>query len=598
MTADPSRPDPPDGTTHIGADAPAVSPGPGWDHLEVRGEIGRGGFGRVYRAWDSALAREVALKIVKLDRADRAAAALHEGRMLARVRHRHVVTVYAARQVGGDVGLTMELIRGEHLGDYVRRQGPMSAEEATVVGLAVCQALAAVHAAGLLHRDIKARNVMREAGGRIVLMDFGTGVESGPAAGNDGPGGTGTPACMAPEVLMGGAATHASDLYSVAVLLFYLVTGEYPVPGSTAVAIAEAHAAGRRRLLNDLRSDLPDGFTRAIERGLNGDPSQRYQTAGAFIAALQAAMPSVRDAPIHVPPPAPAPATGSSWSRIATLAAAGLAGLWLLGLLTSVASNSTWRMGAFSDDTPLTWLGFGLRMVIPFLGPALVVVVLLYAVRAGWRIAPALVPPLAAPRARLESGWRRLRARLLEGPNASEAQYVLLAQVVTLAALVWGFRDVIGAFASFADATEPDTMTLLGGDRPNAYRITLTVAITLMALAWRAVLTRPSARMRADGPVVAGGIGIIVLLLVMLELPYRLVYHSERPVVAHGSQCCFDLGRRDDRVLLYCPTAPAPRIVEAAETEVTPPLLTGISLFWLTTASTDGDRTGCTAARR
>ncbi|MGE0704592.1 MAG: serine/threonine-protein kinase, partial [Vicinamibacterales bacterium] len=148
-----------------------------WGDLEILAELGAGGFGKVYRAHDRTLARDVALKVIALQRDEDAAAVLREGQMLARIRHRNVVTVHSAQRVADQVGVTMELVEGQNLAELVRENGPMGAEESAVIGLSLCQALAAVHAAGLVHRDVKARNVMRERGGRIVLMDFGLGLD-------------------------------------------------------------------------------------------------------------------------------------------------------------------------------------------------------------------------------------------------------------------------------------------------------------------------------------------------------------------------------------------------------------------------------------
>ena len=260
-----------------------------WGEFRLISELGRGGFGRVYHAWDPTLTRDIALKVVRLPDTTAAATALQEGRMLARVRHRNVVTVYGAQQIGEEVGVWMELIRGRHLSQLVREQGPMGAEEATVVGISVCQALAAVHAAGLLHRDIKANNVMRESGGRIVLMDFGAGRESGSAIAGDL---AGTPVYMAPEILRGGPASPGSDLYSVGVLLFFVTTGEYPVVGQSMLELSLAHQRGERRLLADRRPDLPDGFVRAVERALAPSHQNRPSSAGAMMRDLANALPS------------------------------------------------------------------------------------------------------------------------------------------------------------------------------------------------------------------------------------------------------------------------------------------------------------------
>ena len=137
--------------------------------------------------------------------------------------------MYGADEHDGRVGLWTEFVRGESL-DAVGRSahGPLGAREAALVGLDVCRALAAVHGAGLVHRDVKAQNVMREAGGRIVLMDFGTGAEIAGAHARL----AGTPLYLAPEIFAGEPATSLqSDIYSVGVLLFYLVTGAFPGDG-------------------------------------------------------------------------------------------------------------------------------------------------------------------------------------------------------------------------------------------------------------------------------------------------------------------------------------------------------------------------------
>ena len=161
-TGDPVRP----------ADAPTH-----WDEFRILRELGRGGFGRVYSAYDEGLAKEIALKIVRPSDPSRISAVMREGQMLARVRHPNVVTVHAVRRVGGEVGFVMDLIDGESLAARVHRVGRLGAEEAEAIGETLCHALAAVHAAGLLHGDIKAHNVMRDSAGHIVLMDFGAGRE-------------------------------------------------------------------------------------------------------------------------------------------------------------------------------------------------------------------------------------------------------------------------------------------------------------------------------------------------------------------------------------------------------------------------------------
>ncbi len=265
----------------------ALDPGPGgphWGRLSLLDRIGQGTSCEVYRAWDTALHREVALKLLhdEGDHAEAQGRLLEEARRLARVRHTHVVQVYGAEQHDGRVGLWMELVRGESLEQTVQTRGAFGAREAALIGLDLCAALAAVHGAGLLHRDVKAQNVMRESGGRLVLMDFGTGEELS---------GTnrliGTPLYLAPEIFRGQRASVQSDLYSLGVLLFYLVTGKFPVNAGSMEQLARAHAHRERQPLRDLRPDLPEAFVAAVERALDSDPSRRHQSVGEFESALR-----------------------------------------------------------------------------------------------------------------------------------------------------------------------------------------------------------------------------------------------------------------------------------------------------------------------
>src|SRR4029453_17983937 len=135
-------------------------------------------------------------------------------------------------------------------------EGPRGAGEAALIGQDVCQALAAVHAAGQVHRDVKAQNVMREQRGRVVLMDFGAGLPVSDKATRPGSI-TGTPLYLAPEVLEHGHVSIRSDLYSVGILLYHLVTNAYPVRGQTASALLDAPRHGRVKRLRDVAPTLP-----------------------------------------------------------------------------------------------------------------------------------------------------------------------------------------------------------------------------------------------------------------------------------------------------------------------------------------------------
>jgi len=260
-----------------------------WGHFLILGRIGGGSFADVYRAHDTKLQCDIALKLMRRDDGPaNLLRALKEARLLARVRHANVVTVYGADQVDGRVGLWMELVRGTTLEDLMQRQGMFGAREAANIGLDLCRAIAAVHRAGLLHGDIKAHNVMREEGGRTVLMDFGAGKDLDTLRAGVIPAAdfAGTPLYLAPEIFDGARRTKVADVYSLGVLLFHLVTNRYPVEGETRAAIDDAHHKGVRTHVRDLRPELPDEFVNVIERALDPDPHQRFQSAGAFEMAL------------------------------------------------------------------------------------------------------------------------------------------------------------------------------------------------------------------------------------------------------------------------------------------------------------------------
>jgi eukaryotic-like serine/threonine-protein kinase len=290
---------------------------PRWGHLLLLDKIGEGTFGEVYRARDPWLDREVALKLLR-STVTGPGRIVSEGQALARVRHPNVVMVHGADMHEGRAGLWMEFVRGRTLSEIVATDGPMSAAEAAIAGQELCRALSAVHGAGLVHRDVKAQNVMRESGGRLVLMDFGAGH---------------TPLYLAPELLNHESpASASSDIYALGVLLYFLVTGTYPVRGASLEELERAHANGARRRLGDARPDLPDLFVSVVERAMHPDPAQRFATAREMREALARAtsigtarMPALTAPPPAVVPPVPrwrkpAIAAAATFAVVATLA--------------------------------------------------------------------------------------------------------------------------------------------------------------------------------------------------------------------------------------------------------------------------------------
>jgi eukaryotic-like serine/threonine-protein kinase len=273
-----------DPATELRGSAPAPVE---WGHLRVRDRIGGGTFGEVYRAWDSKLDREVALKLLTEDRSlpGRSAAILEEGRLLARVQHRNVVAIYGADRIDDRVGLWMELIDGETLQEAIRRGRSFSPADAVRIGIELAGAIGAVHDAGLLHRDIKPHNIMVARQGRVVLMDFGTGYDTRTGEPH---GLSGTPLYLAPELLAGHPPSASTDIYSAGVVLFYLLTRTYPVSGETLSDLRLAHQGRPAPDIRHLSPDVPRALALAIARALDPDPGRRQPTAKTLESELAA----------------------------------------------------------------------------------------------------------------------------------------------------------------------------------------------------------------------------------------------------------------------------------------------------------------------
>jgi TolB-like protein/Flp pilus assembly protein TadD len=298
-----------------------------WGHLRILERIGRGTFGEVYRAWDSRLDREVALKILPCDDDPDQhgwTSVIREGQLLARVRHPNVVTVYCADLIDNRIGVWMELIDGRTLDQVLATDGVFAEQQAMEIGIQLCHALAAVHDTGLLHRDVKAHNVMVAEDGRVVLMDFGAGRE---AEEHGSPDLTGTPLYLAPEVFDGQPASKQSDIYSLGVLLYHLVTGSYPVNGKTIDDLRKAHRSARPASLRDVRPDVRRLFVDIVERALARSPAARYRTAREMESALASVLERSR--------------LGIGTRRRALLAAAALMVLGVAGSLWMMAPGGS-----------------------------------------------------------------------------------------------------------------------------------------------------------------------------------------------------------------------------------------------------------------
>lgn len=256
--------------------------------------IGRGGMGEVFKARHELLQREVALKRLHSDRLDAQEEMrerfLREGRALARLRHHNIVAVHDLFERRGEMYMAMELVDGHDLGALIER-GPLPLDVACIVGIEVAGALEAAHRMGIVHRDIKAGNVMLGRDGAVKLMDFGIArqeeVEGVTKTGLV----MGTPRYLAPELLQGATADPRSDVYGLAALLYHCVSGRRIFEEATPENLFHLIHAGKYTPLRKVAPSVPRRLRRLIERGLErrlerrfGSPSELRQQLELYVA--------------------------------------------------------------------------------------------------------------------------------------------------------------------------------------------------------------------------------------------------------------------------------------------------------------------------
>jgi hypothetical protein len=249
--------------------------------------LGKGGMGEVYRADDLVLEQPVALKFLPESlSANEAALARFRGevRIARQVSHPNVCRVYDLGEAAGQYFLSMEYVDGEDLGSLLRRIGRLPTDKALEIARQLCAGLAAAHAKGVLHRDLKPGNVMLDARGQVLLTDFGLAGLAGQIEGDEVR--NGTPAYMAPEQLAGEEVTVRSDIYSLGLVLYEIFTGKLPFESTTLAGLMQAQRESAPVSPSTLVRELDPAVERAILRCLQAKPAHRPPSALAVAAAL------------------------------------------------------------------------------------------------------------------------------------------------------------------------------------------------------------------------------------------------------------------------------------------------------------------------
>jgi predicted Ser/Thr protein kinase len=273
------------------------------NRYEIEGVLGEGGMGMVYKAHDRVLDETVALKVLRPDFARTAEAGKRfrsEIKLARKVSHRNVCRIHEYGEDGVLRYLSMEFIDGVNLKQAVRGKGGLPVEDAREVTVQIAKGLQAIHDVGIIHRDLKTANLMRDARGVVRLMDFGIAKQWNEQVG-EGMTGVGdiigTPEYMSPEQARGQKLDFRSDIYALGIVMFELLTGELPFRGETALDTLLKHVQDRP----PLEGRVPNEMIPILRKALAKDPRERYASARGLVADLRATLPGVPLPPRAVP---------------------------------------------------------------------------------------------------------------------------------------------------------------------------------------------------------------------------------------------------------------------------------------------------------
>ena len=260
------------------------------NRYDVLEELGRGGMGRVYKVFDRRVKEEVALKLLRSDIADdpnMVERFSNELKFARKIVHRNVARMYDLGEEEGVLYITMEFVPGEDLKAFIKRAGRLSYEKSIAIIEQVCEGLTEAHKLGLVHRDLKPQNIMIDKAGNAHIMDFGIARSLDTEGITDAGAVIGTPDYMSPEQVGGEDVDQRSDLYSLGVILYEMVTGRVPFQADSAFAVGMKHKSETPQAPHAINPQIPDDLSRLIMKCMEKDRGERYQAAEEILTGLK-----------------------------------------------------------------------------------------------------------------------------------------------------------------------------------------------------------------------------------------------------------------------------------------------------------------------
>jgi serine/threonine protein kinase len=525
--------------------------------------IGVGGMGEVFLGSDTRLHRKVALKCLFASSGDVRSRILHEAQVIAQINHPDIATVHDVVEHGPRTFLVMEYVEGESLASHLRRER-LPIDRVIAIGRQLASALAAAHAKGVIHGDVKPANIQVKPGGSIKVLDFGVAqavslVTTGaPTTASVRGVNGGTPAYMSPEQMLGRRLDHRSDIYSLGVVLHEMVTGIRPYAKSDPLERLVAIVKDPPPRADAGNPTVPRALGDVIAKAMDADVDLRYQTAIEVEAALESVQRGTSRPPVAVDLRARLP-------RLAVGAILIVLAIGLLGALKTVTFNSNFgRTGPFARFGMEPWPAYfrwGLLGIAPKLFVMTVTTAVVMTVRFALR-ALALIPPVGRVADRIRIRCRSLGVALGLDKPATCAQVLAGLGLAMMIGIGWYHNDLINAFAaSFNSAPIERLMPMRENTAARGlYQAELSIVTLVLAFGLYKVIQARSRAATTEGRIGVVTLGVVVLVAVLLnEAPYRSFNYRDFERVDLAGSRCYIIGESSNEFLLLCPGSDPPR---------------------------------------